>query len=254
VWLDWNPVSEFWFYTDVKGASDVDFMILTYKDNEALEKSIIDSIESRRNNKNWWLVYGEGQLGEAEGRIYTSWKELDELPQEVKLVRYGLDFGYTNDPTAIVGVYKWNDARIYDEIIYQKRLSNKDIADIILSQPEKALVIGDSSEPKSIDEIASYGVNIIGAKKGKDSILQGIQYVQSQNVFITKRSTNIMKEYRNYLWMTNPDGKIINEAQDFLNHTMDAIRYAEDYTNRPTIYNQTTDVGGIQPFIEGMLA
>lgn len=254
IWLDWNPVAEFWFYTDVKGAKDVDFLTLTYRDNEALEKSIIDSIESRRNNKNWWLVYGEGQLGEAEGRIYTNWKESDTVPVEAKLLRYGLDFGYSNDPTAIIAVYKWNESHIYDEVIYQKRLSNKDIADIILSQQDKALTIADSSEPKSIDEIASYGVNIIGAKKGKDSIKQGIQFVQSQNVFVTKRSTNIWKEYRNYLWITDKEGKIINEPQDFLNHTLDAIRYAEDYSNRPIEYRPQTDFGGVQPFIDGMLA
>jgi phage terminase large subunit len=254
IWLDWNPVAEFWFYTDVKGKNDVDFLVLTYKDNEALEISIIASIEARKANKNWWLVYGEGLLGEAEGRIYTGWHlDMEEVPPEARLERYGLDFGYTNDPTAIIAIYKWNNAYILDEITYLKGLKNKNIFDIF-SNISKALVIADSSEPKSIDEIRGYGLNIIGATKGKDSINQGIQFVQDQVIFVTKRSTNIVKEYRNYLWMTNPDGKTINEAQDFLNHAMDAIRYGMDSFNQYKPFKQNNDVGGVKPYLPGLIA
>lgn len=225
IWLDWNPVSEFWFYTDVKNREGVDFEVLTYKDNEGLDDSIIRTIESRKGNKNWWKVYGEGLLGDAEGRIYKGWTQLDEIPDGARLKRKGLDFGYTNDPSALVDIYVWNNSFIWDELLYRKGMSNKDLADVI-KLGEEALVIADSAEPKSIDEIASYGISIIGSNKGQGSVLQGIQYVQDQTIYVTKRSLNVWKEYRNYLWLTDKDGKTINEPQGFMDHSLSAGRYA----------------------------
>jgi phage terminase large subunit len=225
IWLDWNPTSEFWFYTDLKNIrDDIDFIKLTYIDNEALPQSIIQSIESRRNNKNWWKVYGLGELGDVEGRIYTDWQIIDEIPHEARLERYGLDFGYSGDPTALVAIYYYNGGYILDEVCYQKGLSNRQIADIS-NNLNKALVKADSAEPKSIDELRLYGVNALGVEKGKDSVLHGIQYVQSQRISMTKRSVNLIKEYRNYVWKTDKNGKIINEPEDILNDCMDAVRY-----------------------------
>jgi len=224
--LDWNPSNEFWFYTDVLGVrDDVDHIILTYKDNEALDESIVKAIEQRKKNKGWWTVYGLGLLGEVEGKIYKDWAIVDEIPHEARLERYGMDFGYSNDPTAIVAIYKYNGGFILDEITFQKGLSNKQIADILNNQP-KALVIADSAEPKSIDEIRSYGITILGANKGQGSVNQGIQYVQDQRISVTKRSLNILKEYRNYLWDTDKEGKIINVPEPGFDHSLDAIRYA----------------------------
>lgn len=224
-WVDWNPTNEFWFYTDVLGKrDDVDFITLTYKDNEALDENIVRDIESHKDNKNWWQVYGLGQLGEVEGKIYTDWQIIDSIPHEARLERYGMDFGYSVDPTAIVAVYYYNGGYILDEVTFQKGLSNKQIADILNNQP-KALVIADSAEPKSIDEIMGYGVNIIGAQKGQGSINQGIQYVQQQRISVTKRSLNVIKEYRNYLWKTDRDGKIMNVPDAGFDHSMDAVRY-----------------------------
>lgn len=225
IWLDWNPVQEFWWYTDVAPHQDHDFITLTYKDNEALDKNVIKAIESRQYNKNWWQVYGLGQLGEAEGKIYKDWLVIDEIPHEARLERYGLDFGYSNHPTAIVAVYHYNGGYILDEIVYQRGLDNSQIADVLNNNP-KALVIGDSAEPKSIDEISSYGVMIQPSQKGQGSVLQGIQYVQQQRISVTKRSINLLKEYRNYLWQTDKDGRIINEPEVVFNHMMDAVRYA----------------------------
>lgn len=225
--LDWNPSTEFWFYTDVLGKrDDVDHIILTYKDNEALSKEIVSSIEARKDRKGWWKVYGEGQLGEIEGRIYRDWKIIDEIPHEARLERYGLDFGYTNDPTAIVAVYYYSGGYIMDEVVYQKGLSNKQIADILKNQPIQAICIADSAEPKSIDEIASYGITILGADKGQDSVRIGIQNVQSQRISVTKRSVNIINEYRNFLWKVDRNGKVINEPEHQYKHSMDAISYA----------------------------
>lgn len=234
IWLDWNPINEFWWYTDVMPAMEHDFLTLTYKDNEGLEDSIVQAIESRRGNKNWWKVYGEGQLGDVEGKIYRDWVLIDEIPHEARLERRGLDFGYSNDPSALVDVYYYNGGYILDEQIYQKGLSNKQIADFIKNL-DNTLTIADSAEPKSIDEIKMYGVNIIPVEKGKDSVRQGIQFVQDQKISVTKRSTNLMKEYRNYLWETDKEGKILNEPIGIFNHCMDAIRYAFDGLREKTV-------------------
>lgn len=226
--LDWNPVTEFWWYTDVAPAIAHDFITLTYRDNEALSANIIESIESKKSNARWFRVYGEGQLGEAEERIFTGWEMIDEVPFGARLERYGLDFGYTNDPTAIVAVYYYNGAYILDQKMYLKGQSNKTIADLFLSLPDKSLVIADSSEPKSIDEIASFGVAIVGTVKGADSVRHGISLVKQHKIQITKRSLDVIKEYRNYIYEKDRNGKLIAPETPVSgnDHAMDAIRYA----------------------------
>lgn len=229
--LDYNPSSEFWVHEQLVGKrDDVDFIILTYKDNEALSPEIIGSIEQRKHRKMWWQVYGLGQLGDVENRIYNNWKVIDEIPDGAKLARRGLDYGYTNDPAAVIDVYKYNGGYIFDEVLYRKGMSNKAIADVILAQ-EDVLAVGDSSEPKSNDELRLYGVNIVGATKGPGSVNQGIQLVQDVEISVTKRSVNTLKEYRNYLWLTDKDGKTLNTPQDWDNHAMDALRYAVSSMN-----------------------
>lgn len=228
IFIDFNPTNEFWVFTDILGKrDDVDHIVLTYLDNEALDQNIVQSLEQRKNRTGWWKVYGLGLLGEVEGRIFTGWQTIDDTPHEARLERYGLDFGYTNDPTAIVAVYYHNGGYILDEITFQKGLSNKQIADIILAQPQKALTIADSAEPKSIDEIRSFGVNILPCQKGKDSVRQRIQMAQDQRITVTKRSVNIIKEYRNYLWATDKQGALIspNEPEHTWSHSMDAFMY-----------------------------
>lgn len=226
IWMDWNPSEEFYFYTEMlPNRTDIDFITLTYKDNEALDAIMIAEIESHRNNKAWWTVYGLGQLGEIETRIYRGWQIIDEIPFGAELKRYAIDFGYSNDPTAIVAIYYYDGGYIFDEIVYQKGMLNKHIADSIAVQEQKAVSIADAAEPKSIDEIRLYGITILPAIKGPGSITKGIQFVQSKKISVTKRSTNIIKEFRNYVWITDKDGRIINEPIDLNNHTMDAIRY-----------------------------
>jgi len=225
IYLDWNPTNEFWFYDRVANREDCEHIILTYKDNEALDASIVNSIEQRKDRKGWWQVYGLGQLGDVEGKIYTDWQIIDFIPHEAQLRIRGLDFGYSNDPTAIIDVYRFNGGFILDELLYRKGLSNKQIADFILNLPD-VLTVADSAEPKSIDEIAMYGVKILPAIKGKGSVSAGIQFLQQQRISITKRSVNLIKEYRNYMWQTDKDGRIINTPEDMFNHLMDATRYA----------------------------
>ena len=229
IFLDWNPSNSFWYYEQVKGyRDDVEELTLTYIDNEALDKSIVASIEKRKNRPNWWRVYGLGQLGELEEKIYKDWQIIKEIPHEARLIRRGLDFGYTNDPTAIVELYEYNGGYIANEILYQKGMSNKQIADFLLSQEHQVLVMADLAEPKSIDEIRSYGVNILGASKGAGSIMQGISYIQDQRMSITERSLNLIKEYRNYTFKKDRDGKVLNEPIDYWNHILDALRYSFD--------------------------
>lgn len=227
IFLDWNPTNEFWFYGEVKDREDVDWITLTYRDNEALSQQIVDAIEQRKHKTQWWKVYGEGELGEVEGKIFRDWKVIDEIPHEARLERYGLDFGYSNDPSALVAIYRYNGGYIIDEILYRKGMTNKQLADVIKTQDD-AVVVADSAEPKSIDEIASYGVSIVPVKKGRDSVSQGIQVVQEQRVSVTKRSINVIKEYRNYLWETDKDGRILNKPEHLFSHSMDAIRYGFD--------------------------
>jgi len=224
--LDWNPSSEFWWYTEVKPKrTDWEEIVLTYRDNEALDVRVAASIEQRRANKNWWRVYGEGQLGTAEGRIYKDWAIIDEIPHAARLERRGLDFGYTNDPTSIVGIYRHDGGYVLDEEIYMTGMLNRQIADAINLQEQQCLVIADSAEPKSIDELKAAGVAVLPAQKGPGSVLQGIQFVQGQRISITKRSVNLIKEYRNYMWMTDKDGRIINEPEKGNDHALDAVRY-----------------------------
>lgn len=230
VLMDWNPSVEFYYYTDLKGKrDDIAELTLTYKDNEALDPAIVKSIEQRRINKSWWRVYGEGLLGEVEGRIYKDWQIIDDIPHEARIVRTGLDFGYSVDPTAIVDVYEYNGGYVVDEVAYEKGLLNGPIANILKLKEPKALVIADSAEPKSIDEIKGYGITILPCTKGPGSVNRRISYTQQQRISVTKRSVNTIKEYRNYIWLVDKDGKIIlEEDPKCANHSMSAISYAID--------------------------
>jgi phage terminase large subunit len=192
---------------------------------------ILDEIEDDKINRP--SLYRYKWLGDPENTeniIYNDWAEIESIPHEARLVRFGVDFGYTIDPTAIVAVYEYNGGYILDEIAYQKRLSNKMIADILTNQPS-ALVIGDSAEPKSIEEIKLYGINILGVVKGGDQKRQGIDYVQQQRISVTKHSKHIIESRENYIWAKDKDGNNINEPDDTVHewsNSMDAIRYAFD--------------------------
>lgn len=193
---------------------------------DMMPQSILQEIEDDKLKrpslyKHKWL----GEPTNQERKVYKDWQIIDAIPHEARLERFGLDFGYTNDPSAIVAVYYYNGGYILDEILYQKGLSNKQIADTLINQ-KKVMVVADSAEPKSIDEIRSFGVNIQPATKGKDSVRQGIQSVQDQQISVTKQSINIIKEYRNYLWETDKDGRSLNEPEHTWSHSMDATRYA----------------------------
>ena len=231
VYLDFNPANEFWVHTELKDESDSDFIILTYKDNEALDESIVTQIEKNRDKAktssywaNWWKVYGEGQVGSLEGVVFSNWKQIDLIPTEAKLIGIGLDFGYTNDPTAIIEIYKHNETRIVNQFVYQTGLLNSDIAKLL---PNNVPIYADSAEPKSIEEIRRYGKTIKAVTKGKDSINYGIDVMQRQNYLVTSNSSNLIKELRSYCWDTDKTGMRLNKPIDHFNHAIDALRYHE---------------------------
>jgi len=230
VYLDFNPANEFWV-EEIKEDKEADFIILTYKDNEALDKGIVDQIEKNRLKaetstywRNWWKVYGLGELGMLEGVVFSNWKQLDTIPKEARLVGIGLDFGYTNDPTSCIEIYKHNEKRILNEIVYQTGLLNSDIANKL---PKDVPVYADSAEPKSIADIQRYGITIKGVTKGRDSINYGIDVMQRENYLVTSNSTNLIKELRSYCWDTDKTGKRLNKPIDNYNHAIDAVRYHE---------------------------
>lgn len=224
---DWNPTAEFWIDTEVKGRrDDYEEIVLTYKDNEALDPRIVKEIEMHKDSKWWWQVYGLGQYGEMGKQIYKDWKlDLDEIPHAARLMCYGLDFGYTNDPSALVAIYYLDGVYIIEELLFQKGLSNKQIADFLSGLPQ-AVVVADSAEPKSIDELRLYGISVVATTKGKGSVMQRIQITQDQRISATKQSVNVIKEYRNYMWLTDRNGQILNEPDHMFSHSMDAVSYA----------------------------
>jgi phage terminase large subunit len=231
VYLDFNPANEFWVHKELKDEPDTDFIILTYKDNEALDESIVSQIEKNRDKAatssywaNWWRVYGLGQVGSLEGVVFTNWKEIDTIPNEAKLIGIGLDFGYTNDPTAAIEIYNYNGTRIINELVYRTGMVNSDIAKIL---PSGVIIYADSSEPKSIEEIRRQGKTIKGVTKGADSINYGIDVMQRQDYLVTKQSTNLIKELRSYCWDTDKQGQRMRRPIDHYNHAIDALRYHE---------------------------
>ena len=231
IYLDFNPSNEFWVHNELKDEDDADFIILTYKDNEALDEGIVQQIEKNRLKaktstywENWWRVYGLGEIGQLQGAVFTNYKLIDKIPAEARLIGIGIDFGYTNDPTSIIEVYKHNETRILNELTYQTGLLNSDIAKIL---PSNVPCYADSAEPKSIADIQRYGITIKGVTKGRDSINYGIDVMQRENYLVTSNSTNLIKELRSYCWDTDKTGKRLNKPVDNFNHAIDAVRYHE---------------------------
>lgn len=234
IYLDYNPTSEFWVHTELLKDKDSDFVILTYKDNEALDPALVREIEKAKEKAktsaywdNWWKVYGLGQVGSLDGVILQNWEQIDKVPTEAKLIGYGMDFGFTNDPTTLVGVYRYNESLVVHEYIYQTGMLNSDIIkklnDFGISKTEK--IYGDSAEPKSIEEIYRSGFNIKPVQKGTDSVKFGLQILQEYKLLVTKESTNLIKELRSYTWDKDKTGKQLNAPIDEHNHAIDALRY-----------------------------
>ncbi len=250
VWLDFNPASEFWVHTEVAKDSDAELLVLTYKDNEALGYAIVREIEKAvakayhdpfleppelfdpDNVKNfywhnWWKVYGLGLLGSLEGTVFTNWTQIDGIPPGAQLLGYAIDFGFTHDPATLVAAYRYDRQTIWDEMVYRNGLTNQDLANEMkaLGVGKRDFVVADSAEPKSIEEINRYGFSVHPADKGKDSVNFGIDVMQQEDFLVTKRSVNMIRELRQYMWAKDKMGKLINKPVDANNHCIDPMRY-----------------------------
>jgi phage terminase large subunit len=225
--LDYNPSDEFHFiYDKIKPRDDADFYITTYKDNLFLSKEIIAEIERLKNiDENYWKIYGQGQIGSSQALIFRI-NECNSIPSEAKFLSYGMDFGFTNDPTTLVAIYQQGDNIYLKELLYQTGLTNRDIDEKLkFNEIERKEVFADSAEPKSIEELYRMGWNIKPATKGQGSVNIGIDMMKRYQLFVTKDSVNMIKEFRNYKWQEDKNGNILNVPVDMFNHTIDAIRY-----------------------------
>jgi phage terminase large subunit len=251
VWLDYNPSAEFWVHEELLNDEDSELLILTYKDNEALSDSITKEIEKARakgfhypdlpveklfkesnikNKKwsNWWKVYGLGLTGVLEGVIYSNWQQVATIPEDAECLGYGLDFGFSNDPAAMVGVYRYNGTIYVDEIVYQTGTLNKDLIEIMKAKGVKrnATIYADSAEPKSIAEIQKAGFDCRPCYKAKDHKGHGIQLIQGLDMWnVTSDSVNMIKELRGYLWAQDKEGNKLNKPEDGNDHACDALLY-----------------------------
>ena len=235
IFIDFNPTHEFWAHTEVLPEADAEFLILTYQDNEALPDTIRNDIELNRAKAetsaywaNWWKVYGMGQVGTLQGAIYEDFEVVDGIDvSRAKFVALGLDWGFSNDPTALVAIYRQGDCLLIQELLYATGLTNQDIADKLrsLGITRAWEIVADSAEPKSIEEIYRLGFNIKPAEKGPDSVRNGIDILKRFKLQVTKDSTNLIKELRSYTWATDKEGKNTGVPIDSFNHACDALRY-----------------------------
>lgn len=229
VFFDFNPSETFWYNDQIQTRDDITIIHSTYKDNPYLNDDQIKEIERlQHTDLQYYQIYALGQFAGAIDRIY-SYTPLDDIPVDrgAKLVALGLDFGYTNDPTTLVEVWRQGDNIYLNELIYQTGLTNSDIGDLMSEYGvDKTIeIIADSAEPKSIEELRRYGFNIKPAIKGPDSIKNGIDILKRNRLFVTKQSTNLIKELNNYKWITDKNGNKLNKPVDMFNHALDAVRY-----------------------------
>ena len=233
IWLDYNPSILFWVDKELIGQEDTDFITLTYKDNEVLPQSIVKEIEKAKVKAktstywaNWWKVYGLGEIGSLEGACIPDWKSIDKIPDDARLLCAGLDFGYSVDPTTYIRLYKWNNAYIFDELLYRKGMLNRDISNFLTDKRALEHIYADSAEPKSIQELRNYGHRIFPVTKGRDSIVYGINLINQNEIYVTSRSKNLIRELQGYVWDKDKEGNNIQKPTGLHPDCIDAARYS----------------------------
>ena len=242
VFMDFNPSETFWYNDQIQNRDDVTIIHSTYKDNPYLNEEQINEIERLQfTDKQYYQIYALGEFAGHVDLIYT-YIPVDDIPTfGAKLVALGLDWGYANDPTAVVEIWKWNDAVYLNELLYEPNLTNQDIANKLteIGVDKYVEIIADSAEPKSIEEIRRFGFNIKPATKGPDSILNGIDILKRHRIHVTKQSVNVIRELNGYKWVTDKDGNKLNKPIDMFNHALDAVRYValNRLTNKSVSYN-----------------
>jgi phage terminase large subunit len=226
--LDYNPSESFhWIYDRVIPREDCDFYQTTYRDNPFLDEKIKQEIERlKETDDDYWRIYGLGERGMSRATVFQF--GTSEIPQEAKLLSYGLDFGFTNDPSAIVAIYQHGDNLYLDELLYRTGMTNRDLHHHLqsLGLDRRDEIFADSAEPKSIEELHRFGWNVKPTAKGQDSINAGIDILKRHKIFATARSNNLIKELQNYKWTEDKNGNLLNKPIDVMNHALDAARYA----------------------------
>ena len=233
IWLDYNPANLFWVDKELIGQEDTDFVTLTYKDNDSLPESIVKEIEKAKVKaktstywSNWWKVYGLGEIGSLEGVCIPDWKQIDTIPNEARLLCGGMDFGYSVDSSTYIRLYKWNNAYIFDQMLCRKGMHNRDISLFLTNQNVKENIYADSAEPKSIAELKNYGHSIYGVTKGRDSIIYGLNLINQNEIYVTRRSKNLIKELQGYIWAKDKEGNDLQKPTGAHPDCIDAARYA----------------------------
>lgn len=228
--IDFNPSDEFhWIYDKVLTRDDVNFYITTYRDNPFLEQSLIDEIERlKTEDENYYRIYGLGQRGTARTLIFKT-STINQVPEDATLLGYGLDFGFAADPTALVAVYETPGNLYVDEMLYKTGLTGQDIANTLkdLAIDKRKYIYCDTGGGGSviIEDLKRAGIRAVAAKKGRDSIADGIDLLRGYKLHITERSINVVKEYRNYKYKEDKAGNMTNTPIDLWNHAIDATRY-----------------------------
>lgn len=231
-YIDYNPSIPFWVHerllpTRIVGNKKVKLIISDHRHNPFLTEQQHDHIEKKaEQDPEWGRVYARGLTGKIEGLIFRNWHTCEELPKDAKLVAYGLDFGFTNDPSALIEVRKQDGELWVDLLVYETGLTNPDIYNKVKDKVQRLEIVADSAEPKSIQELNNLGLNVYPAQKGKDSIMNSIDILKRYKINITSRSLPLIKELNAYKYKVDKvTGNAINEPVDFMNHAIDALRY-----------------------------
>jgi phage terminase large subunit len=231
IWLDYNPTNLFWVDKELIGQPDTDFVTLTYKENDSLPDSIVKELLKAREKaktstywSNWCRVYLDGEVGSLEGVCIPDWKEIDKIPDQARILGYGMDFGYT-DPTTIIALYKYNDAYIFDEVFYKSNTVLRDVSLFLRHNNIKDNIIADQAEPKSIETLRRDGHNIYPCTKGSDSVNFGINLINQNEIYVTSRSRNLKRELQGYVWAKDKNGDTLSKPTGEHPDCIDACRY-----------------------------
>jgi phage terminase large subunit len=240
IFLDYNPNSAFWVHDKLLGRDGVQLLISDHRHNPFLGDDLRSKIEAMRNDdEEQWKVYARGLTGKITGLVFTNWVLCDAMPPQAKRIAYGLDFGFTNDQTGLLEVCMQNGELWVNELLYQTCLTNTDINQLMQAAgvSKNTEIIADSAEPKSIEELRRLGWNIVGARKGADSVKNSIDILQRYRINVTIGSINLRRELGRYQWKKDASGRALNEPTDTWNHLIDPLRYVA--LNKLQINNHT---------------
>lgn len=228
VYIDYNPDTSFWVHDKVIPIPSTELIISDHRHNPFLSEKIREKIEALKSKDlDLWKVYARGITGRIEGLIFKKWYVLNESFEDKKIIGYGIDFGFSNDPSTLIEV-RMQDGELYvKELIYETGLTNQDISSRMdaLNVSRGALIVADSAEPKSIEELRRLRWTIDGVKKGKDSVMFGINLLKGYAINVHSSSKNLIKELEQYKWKVNKNGDSLNVPIDEYNHAIDALRY-----------------------------